>query len=283
MDKTIDTLVADIYNLFDNDGFVGVSEEDAVELGHKLARHIAYRMKEHRADGTVRMSNVAKPCVRQLWYDVNAREAGEKLNASTKIKFLFGDILETLLLFFAEQAGHTVEREQESVEFSGITGHIDAVIDGVLVDCKSASSYSFKKFATGGLGQDDPFGYLGQLNLYHASLPDVNPDKFGFLVIDKTLGNICLDLHKPTPEKWGDVVVGRISAVNSKVLPPRGFHDEPDGKSGNRKLGVNCSYCSYKEACWPGLTTYFYSNGPRFLTRVMNEPRVTAVKPDEEF
>ncbi len=60
--------------------------------------------------------------------------------------------------------------------------------------------------------------------------------------------------------------------------PNRGFMAEPDGKSGNMQLCMECRYCEYKHTCWPGLRTFLYSGGPRFLTKVVKEPDVPEVK-----
>ena len=276
MTKTIDTLVQDIYGLFDG----GLTVEAAIAdmFGSKLSRHVQSRITEERREGLLRMSNIGQPD-RKLWYTVNTPEIGEPLNSKTKLKFLHGDIIESLLLFLAELAGHEVTRAQEHVEFMGVPGHIDAVIDGVLIDCKSASTYSFQKFASGRLAEDDPFGYIDQLNLYHRALAGtVDPDRFAFLVMDKTLGTICLDVHQPTaPEGFASYdakVEHKIGVVNSKALPERCYDAVPDGKSGNLKLGTACSYCPFKLACWPNLEVYHYANGPRFLVKVVKEPRV---------
>lgn len=234
------------------------------------------RFREHGMNrtSTLRLSNIGKP-LRQLWYEQNAAKLGiegEALSPETKFKFLYGDILETLVLFLAEAAGHKVERLQEEVEVDGIKGHIDAVIDGRLFDVKSASSYSYDKFYTGEIFNpgNDPFGYIPQLAGYSKalSLPA------SWLVIDKTLGKICkLDL----PDTGYDIA-GRIREVRHAVArtdpPERCYEDVPDGKSGNRKLSVGCSYCQWKHTCWPGLRVYSYSTGPRFLTVVEKEPRV---------
>lgn len=55
----------------------------------------------------------------------------------------------------------------------------------------------------------------------------------------------------------------------------------PDGKYGNLKLAAGCSYCQFKEHCYPNLRTFYYANGPKFLIKVVNEPRVTEDIPDE--
>lgn len=229
---------------------------------------------------TLRLSNLGTPCERKLWYDINTPELGEPLDAPAKIKFLFGDILELLLLFWAREAGHKVEGEQDELVVHGVVGHRDCIIDGRVVDCKSASSYSFKKFSSNDLRGNDPFGYLPQLSSYlTASLEDerVTDKKRGsFLVIDKTLGKICLDTYKldPVSEKY---VERKKTLVNTKKLPDRGYDDEPEGKSGNRKLGLNCSYCAFKTSCWPGLRTYAYSFGPVHLTKIEREPKVPMI------
>ncbi len=71
------------------------------------------------------------------------------------------------------------------------------------------------------------------------------------------------------------------TCLESDTPPPRCYPDEADGVTGNRKLGVNCSYCSFKNECWSdsnkgeGLRKFIYSNGPRWLTTVKNEPKVS--------
>jgi hypothetical protein len=61
-------------------------------------------------------------------------------------------------------------------------------LDGVLVDFKSASSFSFKKFKDGSILNDDPFGYIAQLSSYSEADNNLNA---GFVVIDKTTGELC--------------------------------------------------------------------------------------------
>lgn len=276
----ISTLVEDIYGLFLKEGGHRPAPEALEKLGKDIAETIANRMAPPERKPTLRLSNLGKPCERQLWYDVNTPELGEPLTAPAKIKFLFGDILELLLLFWAREAGHKVEGEQDELIVHGVTGHRDCIIDGRIVDCKSASTYSFKKFASGGLRVSDPFGYLPQLSSYYtASLGDerlLDRDRGSFLVIDKTLGNICLDTYKlsKVEEKY---VQRKKDVVASNKPPARGYEDEPEGKSGNYKLGVNCSYCEFKSACHPGLRKFAYSYGPVYLTRVVKEPKVAEI------
>lgn len=265
----VDTLVDDIHQLLSSN--VKVDPSEAKAFGDSLGTMLVERLSDVRGTPSLRLSNLGTPCRRRLWYTVNCDELGEKLPPSVRLKFLFGDILEHLLLFLATLAGHKVERQQEEVEINGVKGHIDAVIDGELVDCKSASTYSFNKFKSHSLGSDDAFGYLTQLGAYGSAL---NSKRNHFLVVDKTLGHITLDTWEQPDRDYGKDVddVREILAENSP--PPRHYEDVLDGKSGNRKLGVACSYCPFKMVCWPGVKQYNYARGPVFLTRVVREPRV---------
>lgn len=276
MAKQLDTLVQDIYALFTEPH--EFSEGNVEEFGKRLATHISNRINDEKSGDTLRMSNIGTPCDRKLWYTVNKPEAAEPLPPEVRFKFLYGDILEELVLFLAKEAGHEVDGTQDTLSIGGVKGHRDAVVDGVVVDVKSASSYSFKKFDEGLTKETDAFGYLDQLGAYlYASQNDpkvVHKDRAAFIAVDKTLGHITVDVQPNTYKDYDKLVESKKALVALPKPPPRAFTDEPDGKSGNRKLGVECSYCSFKNECWPGLQTFFYSNGPRFLTVVAREPNV---------
>lgn len=189
-----------------------------------------------------------------------------------------GDLLEELLLFLAAEAGHDVQGQQDEVEINGVKGHRDAVIDGRIVDCKSASTYSFKKFASNGLRGDDPFGYLDQLGGYLFAAKDdplvTEHDVASFLVVDKTLGNIVLDTYPSNGVDYSSKVEDLKEMVADEEPPGRHFSPVPEGKSGNEKLCTTCSYCNFKKECWPELRTFIYSTGPTYLTKVVKEPKV---------
>lgn len=280
----LETLPKDILKLVDNEV---TSSSPVSSLAGNLEKVLQERLlgSEQQGNRKLRLSNIGEPCLRKLWYKVNQPEDAEEILPHTKIKFMYGDILELVLLDLAERAGHKVEYRQHELSLNGITGHIDAIIDGVLVDVKSASSYSFKKFQDGLRPDDDAFGYLGQIKSYlsvagQAGLCEKN--KAAFLVIDKVTGNIHLDVHHFSNEElleWEKIVKERRRTVeNDFLVPDRGFEDVPEGKSGNRKLNVNCSYCPFKKICWPNLRVFLYSGKPVFLTEVQREPRVPEIE-----
>lgn len=280
--KTIDTLVSDIEGLL-IDGIYNVSDDIIRAFGERMGVTLSSRIlaeeREKRIPG-LRMSSMGKP-LRQLWYEINKSEHKESLDASTHLKFLYGDLIEEFVLFLAELSGHTVEGRQDTLSIAGILGHRDCVIDGVLLDVKSASTYSFNKFKQHLRADQDSFGYLTQLQSYlHASQLDPivrNKSQGGFLVIDKTLGHICLDIHDYIPYDWEAEYEQRKLVVASTTVPERCYEPVPEGKSGNYKLGVECSYCPFKNLCYPNLRTFLYSTGPVYLTKVVREPNVYEV------
>lgn len=279
--KSINTLVADINGILREDksfskaGISGLADS----LNKTFIERLGEKPDAKQDKPVLRMSNFGTKCDRKLWYTVNKPDAKEALLPHTRLKFLYGDIVESLVLSLAKEAGHKVEGEQDELILDGVVGHRDAIIDGLLVDVKSANSRSFQKFKAEHF--DDTFGYLDQLNLYlEASKDDPRltiKKAGGLLAVDKELGHLHLRMvHKDTID-WPTKIRERKLMVGSKEPPPRPYKDVPDGLSGNRRLGTMCAYCQFKSTCWPELRTFLYSDGPRFLSKVVKEPNVLEV------
>lgn len=274
--KNISTLVEDIYGVFDKE--VTITEEQAEEFGKSVATMMTTRINEEREHVPLRLSAIGEECDRRLWYKANTPELAEPLQPHTRLKFLFGDLTELLLLFLAKLSGHKIDGEQDTLEISGVKGHRDAIIDGRTVDVKSASAYGFRKFRDNGLRNDDPFGYLKQIGAYKYAAKDdplvTDKDNVSFLAFHKEQGHIVLDTYPADNIDYDKLIEEKKALISSNVPPKRGYTDEPEGKSGNRKLGTKCSYCEFKSDCWPNLRTFAYSTGPVFLTHVEREPKV---------
>lgn len=284
MTKTIDTLVEDMEQVL-----FGLKGWDYL-VGQRVGTNIAQMAKDRFAApqeprGYLSMSSIGTPCKRKLWYKVNQTDLAEPLQANALLKFFYGDMIEELALGIAQQAGHTVVGQQDRMEAHGIKGSRDCVIDGMTVDVKSASPYSFKKFKEGNLRDQDPFGYISQLSSYVYAAKDdplvTNKTHGAFLVIDKVNGHICLDMYDLTEElktKGQEIEEVKEMAV-SKVPPSREYEDEPQSKtSPNRKLKMECSYCEFKKACWPGVKMFAYSHGPVYLTDIKKPLKVEEVE-----
>ena len=284
-----DTVVSDIYHMIDTKDIPeGVPVEQVInDFGENVKQILRNNITESTFDRRkLRMSNIGKKD-RQLWYSYNGYK-GEELMPHTRIKFLYGHLIEEMILALTKLSGHDVTDEQKQAEVDGIKGSMDCKIDGVLTDVKSASPYGFKKFKDGSLINDDPFGYVDQIKGYAHSegVTDV-----GWLVMDKTNGHLTYlkyDMADESQWYWSKLnffsIEERIKnikrVVKSETPPTRCYGHIPDGKSGNMKLPVGCSYCAYKRECWPSLRTFIYSNGPRYLTYVAKNPNVLEVDAD---
>lgn len=275
--KSIETLVSDIYELFNPEVDHLVDEDNLEQFAQTMKEVLRSRLRKYTPpESPLRFSSLGKKD-RQIWYQAHPdpSQPPEPMQPHTYFKFLYGDCIEALLLFLAKEAGHEVSHEQHTVTCDGVEGHIDAIIDGHVVDVKSASPYSFKKFEEGRVYEDDPFGYVYQLSGYATILTPGKPAYW--LVADKVNGNLCtpkidpplINRHSPSER------IGELREIISKETPPpRCYEDVPMGKSGNMKLDMGCSYCADKFRCWPEVRGFAYSTGPVYLTKVAREPDV---------
>jgi hypothetical protein len=286
MSKTIHTLVDDIYRLMETkEAEESVDVEAEIELfGENMKALMRTEFGRKRATDrrTLRLSNIGRDD-RVLWNVVNGTEK-EEIKPATYIKFMYGHLIEEMLLFMTRMAGHEVSDEQRVCEVEGIKGHMDCKIDGLVVDVKSASAFGFKKFKDGTLAMDDAFGYVDQIKAYAHACGET---EFGWLAMDKANGHLAVlkydleDTQAPIHEHIKGDIRERIKHVKEMVKgdEPTELCTEtvPDGKSGNKKLGIKCSYCQYKKHCYPELRAFAYSYGPKFLSEVVNEPRVQEI------
>ena len=281
--KNIDTIVEDIYSLFEkkNEELTEKEVDKCIDdFASSVKVHVKDFLKELPQDKPrLRLSTIGRPD-RQLWYDFK-KPHNEPLAPSTRIKFLYGYILEELLIMLASISGHKVTQQQKQVEVEGVKGHQDCFIDGVLVDCKSASGRGYTKFKYNNLASDDPFGYISQISAYAEGN---GVDEAGFLVINKSTGEICYTkVHSLEMINAKKRIQKIKQVVNSNTPPDKCYQAVPDGKSGNYKLDTACMYCNYKFDCWSdandgkGLRVFNYSTGKRYLTKVEKEPNVDEV------
>ena len=289
--KTTDNVVADIYALMESkDADPSVDVEAEIEKfgeGVKALMRTEFGRKKREDNRRLRLSNIGRTD-KYLWNHFNGTE-GEELQPHTYIKFMYGHLIEEMLLFLTRMAGHSVTDEQKVCNVEGIVGHMDCKIDGVVTDVKSASSFGFKKFKDGTLAYDDPFGYIDQIKAYAHS---EGQTEFGWLAMDKANGHLTYlkydltDTEAPVYEVLKGDIVDRVKHVKKLVEQPEPaewcYRPVPDGKSGNSKLSIGCSYCQFKDHCYPNLRVFAYSYGPKYLVDVVKEPKVQEVMPDEE-
>jgi len=293
--KSINSLIPDIYSyVLGEGGFEGMTEKDAKILGSILGDVIADRLERNRterqggdSDFFLRMSNYGMG-KRKLWFEANLpKGSGKQRSAEDYLNFLIGDIWEAIALFLAYKSGHNVEHRQKEVELEGIVGHVDVVIDGVMVDVKSASNWSFEnKFQNGKVYTgEDSFGYIPQILGYKESL---GLKEAAFLVANKESGKL---LMSKVPTHISDNFDARAKAKEAKETialpeppPEKCFEPVPEGTSGNMTLNKNCSFCVFKFRCWQkdanngdGLRAFRYANGVKYFTNIVKAPKVEEI------
>ena len=286
--KTLDTLVEDINNVLTgiSSGIKpDVKEEQIDKFLENTKLALLDWLEPRKSSGKgLRMSIIGRPA-RQLWYDNRVDKKQEIHDPSTQLKFLYGHMLEHLLLFLVEVSGHVVTDQQKKIVVEGVTGHMDCKIDGEVVDVKSASPMSFKKFKTGSLYDNDPFGYVAQLAGYEHNEPSSNG---GLFAVDKSSGEIALfrpdELMKPNAE---ELIKSLKEKIKSEEPPEKCYQPIPHDKTGNYKLPVGCVYCSHKFTCHKdtnegrGLRVFKYANSNVYMTTVENTPRVEEITNNE--
>ena len=280
VEKTIHTLIPDIKNLI-SEGKTDI-DEDNIDIFLKAITNDLKNFldpKEKSRSGYLRMSSIGRED-RKIWYDVH-NKTQVKHPPELLLKFFYGNIVEALMLFLASESGHKVTNQQEEVKIEGITGHIDAMIDGAVVDVKSASTRAFRKFKTRTLLGNDPFGYIGQISGY---MDAKNVLEGGFLAFDKSTGDITFMMVDELTKINATDRIKHLKEIISLDEPPERCYDPiPLGVQGNYTLSTGCSYCDFKNICWKGandgsgLRVFQYSNGLKYFTHVEVEPKVEEI------
>jgi len=70
---------------------------------------------------------------------------------------------------------------------------------------------------------------------------------------------------------------------NTNEPPEQPYTPKASGKSGNTELPINCQYCKHTRACYEGsgLRIFQSSTGPKYLTKVVREPRMAEITWEE--
>jgi hypothetical protein len=268
---SIYTVIPDIYSYVQKEGWQ-----------NEIQAHYRVRLGKAQGKSRLRLSRLGPTCPRAFWYSIHSPELAELLPPWAEIKYSYGHLVEELAIQLTKATGHEVTGEQDELDVDGVLGHRDCVVDGCLVDIKSMSTRGIQKLKDKTLAQDDPFGYLDQLDGYslgslHDPLVRVK-DRAYLIAIDKTLGHMVLYEHEARHEnvRRRIEVLKRIASLLSPPICECGTRIE--GSSGNVGLDVKASYSPYKYQCFPHLRTFLYADGPKYLTKVVREPNVTELR-----
>ena len=206
----------------------------------------------------LRMSNLGRPYC-QLWFDKNKPQTALPPTSNFVINMMIGDVLESVFKGILSASGVDYQNGKKvtlKLNDKVIEGTPDLILDGKVDDVKTASPWSydnkFKDYST--LAQGDSFGYIAQLAGY-ASACGVKPG--GWWVINKANGDFkyvaATGLHVDSNIEKAK----NLSKELDKNYFRRVYSDEEETyrkrPTGNRKLGRECGWCNYRNACWPSL------------------------------
>lgn len=281
--KSINTLIRDIYDVLKRDGR-SVEDHFSQNIVGEINTRLVERFGPRDERATLRLSKMGENCPRSVWASVHSPSLQEKPTGQALFKFTYGDVIEGLVVGLAKSAGHEVTGEQDAVYLDGIKGHRDCVIDGAVVDVKSANSLSFQKVKAG-LVSTDIFlrDYLDQLDGYVVGAIDADDplvrirDRAYLLFVDKVLGHMHLYEHRIRPDHIRQRVAYYKSIVASEEAPACTCKTVPDRDSGGFRLDTKASYNPFKYACFPDLRTVIRSGKPVNLTgvtRPLRDPEV---------
>lgn len=281
MPKTIDTLVEDIYTFIRNPQ--KITKKDIKDLSEVISERITSSLKRHSEElndkETLRISAIGKP-ERKLWFDDQDKKNGESsrndLDGPTALKFLYGDLVEGLVMWLVTKSGHALTDFQQNVTIDGVSGSNDFRVDGIGVDCKSASGQNFLRFSKGKIKNgDDPFGYMFQLAGYFSEDPEA-----ALLAVNKENGEIALlrVANHEFPDVKSRIVYLKDVLASTEPPQERCYTEVASGP--NKALSARCASCKHVLKCWDTdktLRAFEYSDGVKYLTEVVSTPRVDEV------
>jgi hypothetical protein len=110
----LDNLVSDIGRIFKEGK--QPSEKDLKQFTDDVSSVIrkSFETRDVAPEEAIRFSSIGKPD-RMLWYINNKPEIAEELHLSTRIKFMYGDLIEQLLVLLIKTAGYEVTDQQKEI------------------------------------------------------------------------------------------------------------------------------------------------------------------------
>jgi len=272
--------------------------EFSPEAVKECVDNISNRFSEKRSNKfRLRMSNLGKPICQ-----LQNEKLGTKRNYVNEYQrmytFMAGNTGEQWLLMVMRSAGVNIEavaiKTELEVGSELIKGEADVIIDGKVWDIKTMSHKGYMKYVNWGgfkdVESDDPFGYITQGFLYGKAL---GLPFGGWIIVSKSTGDIAIsevpldyqeyEVKSLVEAEWA---VGTIADTIStdqivKFKPEEEVFKKK--KTGNTKLCKTCSYCDYKETCWPDRIT-----APAAFSEAKSPPMVEYIelnyyKPSKEM
>lgn len=209
-------------------------------------------------------------CLRQQAYKIlGFIENGKEMDSRSKNVFFQGDMVEIAIIQVARLAGCNITacgKDQESVEWEGMRGRPDGILDGThLVEAKSMTSYGFSEFQRGILDE----GYRYQCN---AGMAALGLSACVVVALNKDSGV----LHEMVISKDDKIVadikerIDTLAKATKEDLPYRPY--QPDAKG---FYPWQCRYCAFYKTCLPNTELVLVKNAYKLKQKELeNAPTV---------
>lgn len=200
----------------------------------------------------IRASMLGYPAVELAAKKIFSSKQSLKRPYSMQWVFHLGDYFESLLLTLMEAYGLRVTQKQKEIRYvtkdgHEVVGHIDAVVEGVLVDIKTMSFFYMKEFVQ---RPNDDRGYITQAHLYETQ---VDCEAAGFVCLNKGTNQLAFVEVEKDPR-----YLERVDGVVDALLKIQDFDDikqhfdipplEPDPTNPHKKrVPASMQYSSYKK------------------------------------
>jgi hypothetical protein len=238
----------------------------------------------------IRMSGLGRPLCQQL---LDRQGILEEMDYNALFRFMFGDLVESVVVLIMEQADVEIIEKQKAVELEiagqKITGTLDLIVrdetgTDKVWDVKSASewAYKFKYTGFGGydkIKEDDPFGYVMQGHLYGEAtgLPFG-----GWIVVNKSSGEIAMVEAPEWQEEDRKEYMKDAERRVKRLLDPDPTFVKPyksefetykvkgeNVRTGNKTLHKICSMCGYRSHCWSNAKLH-----PKVTSKAKTAPKI---------
>ena len=248
------------------------------------------RQLNKKREFSIRMSGLGRPLCQQL---LDRQGIEEEMVYNALFRFMFGDLVESVVVLIMEQADVEIIDKQKAVELEiagqKITGTLDLIVrdetgTDKVWDVKSASEWAFKFKYTGYGGydkikEDDPFGYVMQGHLYGEAtgLPFG-----GWIVVNKSSGEIAMVEAPEWQEEDRKAYMKDAEARVKRLLDPSNEFVKPyksefetykvkgeHVRTGNKTLHKICSMCGYRSHCWSNAQLH-----PKVTSKSKTAPKI---------
>ena len=245
------------------EGEVSMTEDTISTVCNDVADALRkqFASPENRREFSARPSNLGRPLCQLQMEKKGTKYVKPSYNFI--LRMMVGDIVEAVLKGVIKESGigGYVSSQKLTTKLGEhtITGESDLAFDGKVDDIKSCSDYAFRnKFVSwSSLKDKDSFGYVTQLQIYASA---TGKPAGGIWALNVATGELYRIESTDTEDEVDSILAeakDKVDVLASDAPFKRCFDDEPESFNrvitGNRKLGIECSWCKYRFSCWPNL------------------------------